>query len=67
MKVSDALDSVVRALRLGAHPRIAKLALMSDGFSSAKSDTIIAWAILYNERTADEYREENLSVPQTQG
>jgi hypothetical protein len=56
-------------LKLGAAEHIVLIALQNDGVSKERAETIIRWCKLFNERSEDEpgTREEDLSLPQTQG
>lgn len=43
-KTEDAIQSITKALRAGAHVSILKQALLSDGFKPERADIIIRWA-----------------------
>lgn len=67
MTINEYMITIAESLRLGAAENIVRLAMRADGFSTNRIETMIRWCNLYNERTADEHREENLSVPQAEG
>jgi len=66
MNTSEYMIQVADAMRKGAAENIVRLAMHADGYPSYRIETIIRWCKLYNERTADEYREENFSLSQTE-
>lgn len=67
MSINEYMITVAESLRLGAAEDIVRMAMRSDGYSLSRIDTMIRWCKLYNERTTHEYREETLSVSQTEG
>jgi len=52
--ISDLIISAAKALRAGADEKLVALALQSDGVSKERSETILRWCKLYNERCEDE-------------
>lgn len=66
MTISEYLIEVASAMRGGAADNIVRLAMRADGHPPHRIETMIRWCKLYNERTINEYREENISAAQTE-
>ena len=62
MNTSDSLIAAAKALRAGAAEEIVAMALRADGFSTYKVDIMLRWCALYNQRTEESEKEEQVEL-----